>query len=68
MIWSETKPSIMKSEKSCVQMHRNVGKKSNWMQMQKSSSKSIQKHTKVCNWMQMQKLHCIMIMYMIMNM
>lgn len=42
--------------------------KSNWMQMQKSSSKSIQKHTKVCNWMQMQKLHCIMIMYMIMNM
>lgn len=51
MIWSETKPSTMKSEKSCVQMHRNVGKKAIGCKCRRAAAKaykSMQKYAIGC--------------------
>ena len=68
MAFAFIKDDMERNQAKYNEKREKVGKKNNWMQMQKSHSKSIQKHIKECNWMQMQKLHCIMIMYMIMNM
>lgn len=68
MIWSETSVNTRRSASDFVQMHENAGIKSNWIQKQAKTCKSIQTYAKACKCMQMQKLQCIMIMNMIMIM